>query len=423
VADYVFGPFVLSTDPARLTRDGIDVRLRPRAFEALRVLLQHQGTVVSYETLIEKAWDGTHISWHTIDVTMTAIRQCLEEYEPWLVHRSKSGYSLAVPASDALVRQGWHFWRQRTRTGCERAIECFTRAIAESPTFARAFEGLSASYLALAVFGMRSPLEMYPRFLDAHRRAESLSGLRPELRCNRAFALNLFEHRPDESEAEFVRVLHDKPSLATTYVRLSMLYGSQGRFDEALAILDRGKMSDPLLPTLAATDILIHCWRRDFDTAVSLGQQAIELHPHLQVVRVNYGQALQLAGRVDEALAQYQIASILSPDVLWLRALEGSCHALLGRRRDARAMLEGLETVRQSEYVDAYYMSVFRSALGQPRDALAELERAFTENSAWLYALDVDPRFDTIRTEPGFRRLHQRLRRNEARPRRSSAGP
>jgi tetratricopeptide (TPR) repeat protein len=416
VADFVFGPFVLDTDALRLTRDGAEVRLRPRAFQALRVLLQHQGSVVGYDTLMAEAWEGTNVSWHTVDVTLADVRRCLAEYGHWLVHRSKAGYVLAIPGSDALISQGWHFWRQRTRTGCERAIECFTRAAGESPSDARAFEGLSASYLALAIFGIRNPVEIYPRFLDAHERAVALSGPRPELRCNRAFALSLFEHRPDESEAEFLRALHEKPSLATAYVRLGMLYGSQRRFDEALAILERGKQTDSLLPTLAASEILIHCWRRDFETAVRLGQQAIELHPHLQVVRVNYGQALQFAGHLDEALGQYQIASILSPDVLWLRALEGACQALLGRRRDARAMLEGLEAIRQSQYVDAYYMSVFRSALGQPREALAEVDRAFTERSAWLYAFGVDPQLDAMRGTPGFQRRWQRLRRQDAQP-------
>jgi DNA-binding winged helix-turn-helix (wHTH) protein/tetratricopeptide (TPR) repeat protein len=422
VADIVFGPFVLNPDAARLTRDDVELRLRPRAFHALRVLLQHQGTTVSYEQLTAEAWEGTHVSRHTVDVTLADVRRCLAEYGTWLVHRSKAGYSLNVPRSDALVRQGWHFWRQRTHTGCERAIECFTRALQESPCDARAYEGLSASYLALAIFGMRSPLDMYPRFLEAHQRAVSLSGLRPELRCNYAFALHLFEHRPDQSEAEFRQVLHEQPSLASAYVRLGMLYGSQRRFDEALAILDRGKQSDSLLPTLAASEMLIHCWRRDFAKAVELGHQAIELHPHLQVVRINYGQALQFAGRLDEAMTQYQIASILSPDVLWLRALEGACQALLGRRRDARAILEGLEAIRQCQYVDAYYMSVFRSALGQPREALAELTRALDESSAWIYAVDVDPQFDTLRSEPGFLRVQQRLRHADTERTRTAAG-
>jgi len=178
-----------------------------------------------------------------------------------------------------------------------------------------------------------------------------------------------------------------------------------GRFNEALEILGRGKQVDPLLPTLAAAEVLVRCWRRDFDTAVAVGQQGIELHPYLQVLRVNYAQALHFAGRLEDALAQYQIASIMSPDVPWLRALEGACQAALGRRRDARAMLEGLEALRRSEYVDAYYMAVLRSALGQHREALTELNRARAENSAWLYMFDVDPQLDLLRVRPGSRRV------------------
>jgi tetratricopeptide (TPR) repeat protein len=317
---------------------------------------------------------------------------------------------LEVPRSDELVRQGWHFWSQRTRTGCERAIDCFKRAISESPSDFRAFEGLSASYLTLAIFGMRCPLEMYPRFLEAHEQAAS-SGVRPELRCNRAFGLYVFEGRRAEAEAEFLHTLQEKPSLGPTYVRLGMLYGALGRFDDAMAILHRGKQADPLLPTLAAAEVLVLCWQRDVDAAATLGRQSVELHPYLQVVRANYAQALQMDGRLDEALAQYQVASTISPDVPWLRALEGACQAMLGRRRDARAMLEGLEVLRRTEYVDAYYMAVFRSALGQPREALAELERAHAENSASLYMLDIDPKLDALRAEPGFRRLRRRRRR------------
>jgi tetratricopeptide (TPR) repeat protein len=238
----------------------------------------------------------------------------------------------------------------------------------------------------------------------------ALAGLRPELRCPRAFGLHVFEHRPCEAEGEFLRVLTQRPALASAYVRLALLYGATGRFDEALDTLARGAGVDPLLPTLAAAEVLVHCWRRDFEAAVAVGGRGVELHPHLQTVRVNYAQALQCAGRLEEALAQYQIASIIAPDVPWLRALEGACLAAMGRRNDAQAMLDSLEAVRHAEYVDAYHMAVFRSALRRPREAAAELERAFAENSAWLYALDVDPMLDSLRAEPAFRRSRRRSR-------------
>jgi hypothetical protein len=69
-----------------------------------------------------------------------------------------------------------------------------------------------------------------------------------------------------------------------------------------------------------------------------------------------------------------------------------------------------LDALRHSEYVDAYHMAVLRSALRRPREAVAEIERAYAENSAWLYALEVDPMLDAVRAEPGFRRLRRRSR-------------
>src|SRR4030095_3015598 len=102
------------------------------------------------------------------------------------------------------------FGNRRPRGGCGRRIECSTAASHECSADARAFEGLSVSYLALATFGMRPPREMYPAFLAAHQRAVSLGGLTPELRCNRAHGLHLFERQLDEAEAEFRTVLQEK---------------------------------------------------------------------------------------------------------------------------------------------------------------------------------------------------------------------
>ena len=405
MAEFVFGPFLLDSTDARLTRDGAAIRMRPLAFRALRVLLEHRGACVAYETMVEQAWEGTHVARHTLDVTIADVRKHLGEYGRWIVHRPKVGYALEIPRSDDLVRQGWHFWNQRTRGGCARAIECFKRAIGECPSDFRAFEGLSASYLAMAIFGTESPLDAYPRFLEAHEQAVLLGGLRAELRSNRAFALGMFERRFADAERELLQAIEEKPGFATAYVRLAMMHAVRGRFTDAIDVLTRARGVDPLLPTLAAADVLVRCWQRDFDAAMQLGRTGVEMHPHLHIVRVNYGEALECAGRLEEALAQYQVASVIAPDLPWLRALEGTCQARLGRRGDANAILEGLEVLRRHEYVDAHYMAVFRSAMGHTEQAVAELERAVAENSAWLYTWAVDPKLDALRGAPRARDL------------------
>ena len=42
-------------------------------------------------------------------------------------------------------------------------------------------------------------------------------------------------------------------------------------------------------------------------------------------------------------------------------------------------------------------MAQFRAAVGQKKEAIAELERASAENSDWVYAWGVDPKRDLLR--------------------------
>ncbi len=134
------------------------------------------------------------------------------------------------------------------------------------------------------------------------------------------------------------------------------------------------------------------------------GRKAVELHPYLQISRVNYAMALECAGRLEEALEQYQLGSVMSPNLPWTRALEATCLAKMDRVEDARRILAELERMRQTEYVDAYYMAMLRDALGQRAEALEELERARHENSAFLYSIEVDPKIEALRQDARFAR-------------------
>jgi tetratricopeptide (TPR) repeat protein len=386
-------------------REGAEVKLRPRAFHALRVLLLHQGQSLGYDQMIAEAWEGTFVSRHTVDVTVAEVKKTLGEYGRWIVHRPKVGYSLEVPSSDELIRKGWHFMNRRTREGAERAIECFQQAAAECAGDFRAFEGLSTCYLMLATFGMRPPSEVYQEFLAAHNQAVAVGGLRPELRCNRAHGLHLFERRLADADAEFQQTLREKPAFGTAFVRTALLYATLGRLEDALEMVERGYAVEPLLPTLPATSVNLRVWRGEFEMAIDLGRTAVELHPYLQISRANYAQALEFSGRLDEALAQYQLGSVMSPDLPWMRALEGTCLVKMDRMGEATAIFEELEELRRAEYVDALHMAVFRDALGHREQALRELERAHDEHSAFMYSMNVDPKMHPFRGEARFARV------------------
>ena len=88
--EITIGPFTLDTHSGRMLRDGAEIRLRPQALQALEVLLRHTGRPVSYEQMIAEAWKGTHVSKHTVDVTVGEVKKTLGEYGP-LDHASPEG--------------------------------------------------------------------------------------------------------------------------------------------------------------------------------------------------------------------------------------------------------------------------------------------------------------------------------------------
>jgi len=407
--EITFGPFRLETITTTLLRDGHELELRPQAFHALRALIHNRGRYVGYAQMINQAWDGNLVSKHTVAVTIGEVKKTLGEFGFWISYRPKLGYRLDVPHSDDLVKQGWHFWSRRTREGIEKALDCFQQAAIENPSDFRAFEGISLCYLLLGTYGMRLPREMYNGFLQAHRRAVELCGLTPERRADRAHGLHLFEHRLEEAETELLQAQQESPDSPEVYVRLTMLYVTRGRLDDALNILLRARVAHSLWPTVPAHEILVRFFRREFETAVACGKKALELHPYLYLGRLFYGESLEHSGKYTLALEHYRLAVIMSPDLPWLQAVEGACMARHGRRKEAVAILAELTQIRKTQYVDAYFMAVLMDALGDSDQAFQELERAYHEKSPLLFALRVDPRLDNLRPDPRFEALLNRV--------------
>jgi DNA-binding winged helix-turn-helix (wHTH) protein/Flp pilus assembly protein TadD len=404
-----FGPFRLDSTTTTLLRDGHELELRPQAFHALRALIHNRGRYVGYAQMINQAWDGNLVSKHTVAVTIGEVKKILGEFGPWISYRPKLGYRLEVPHSDDLVKQGWHFWSRRTREGFERALDCFQQAAIENASDFRAFEGISLCYLLLGTYGMRMPREMYSGFLQAHKRAVELCGLTPERRADRAHGLHLFEHKFDEAEAELLQAQRESPESPEVYVRLTMLYVSQNRLDDALNILLAARTTHSLWPTVPANEILIRFCRREYEAAVACGKKALQLHPYLYLARLFYGEALEYSGNVSEALEQYRLATIMSPDLGWLRAIEAKCLARHGRRKEAQKILAELNQIRKTQYVDAYYMALLLDALDDRDQAFQELERAYHEKSAVLFMLDVDPKLDAFRKDGRFAVLRNKV--------------
>lgn len=76
---YEFSPFVLDPDERRLLRHGEQVRIRPKSFDLLLVLLQAPGSLKTRDELLQTLWPGAVVEEHGLTVCVSALRKALED--------------------------------------------------------------------------------------------------------------------------------------------------------------------------------------------------------------------------------------------------------------------------------------------------------------------------------------------------------
>ena len=88
---YQFGPFRLDPLKRRLSRDGEALRLTPKAFELLLVLVEEGGRTVEKDELLERVWAGTIVEENNLNQNITALRKLLGD------SRQESQYIATIP--------------------------------------------------------------------------------------------------------------------------------------------------------------------------------------------------------------------------------------------------------------------------------------------------------------------------------------
>jgi DNA-binding winged helix-turn-helix (wHTH) protein len=99
-----FGPFAVDPDQRRLTRDGDNVHLTPKAFDLLLLLVDEAPRVVRKAELHERLWPGTFVSEAALVVLVKELRRALDDHDrsaPIVRTAHGVGYAFAAPVDRA----------------------------------------------------------------------------------------------------------------------------------------------------------------------------------------------------------------------------------------------------------------------------------------------------------------------------------
>ena len=183
---------------------------------------------------------------------------------------------------------------------------------------------------------------------------------------------------------------------------------AMGQFEEAGAEIKRAQQLDPLSLSINASTGLPFYWSRNYDQAIEQFRRTLELDLTFPLAHVLLGQAYVQKEMFAEAIAELSRAIELDGTPR-ARAILGYTLAVAGRRDEAARILGELQKLASHKYVAPYFRVLIYTALGEKDQALEWLEKAFEERSEWLVWLKVDPKLDSLRSDPSFTALVQRV--------------
>ncbi len=308
--------------------------------------------------------------------------------------------------------RGRHYWKQRNAQALRKAIESFQQAIELDQDYALAYAGLADCYGLVSIYGAAPPRAMMPKSKAAALKALQLDETLAEAHTSLAVSLAWYDWDWQTAELAFKRALELNPNYSIAWHWYgSVLLSAQGRHEEALAAELRALEAEPftLIYNLHPGWICYHA--RRYDEAVSYYQRTLELDDQFTLAHFYLGVVYVQLARHDEAIAALQRALELAGGRgALIQAALGHALAVAGRRDEAQAILDQLQTYPLNRDVSPFYLALLQAGLRDREQTLHWLEQAFEERFSWLVWLKSEPMFDWLRDEPRFQELLRGMR-------------
>ena len=312
-------------------------------------------------------------------------------------------------AHEAYLKGRYH-WNKFNEQDFKKALDYFRQAIGYDPTYAAAYAGLADSYGILANTGSLAPEKAFPKAKSFAQKALDLDETLAEAHASLGGILVTHDWNFAEAEVEFLRAIQLQPGNATAHHWYAVLVLMPlGRFEDAHAQIQRAKELDPLSLLVNNAVGWIYYYEREYDKAIDAATETLEMQSAFSAGHELLGACYTGKGMYEKASAAFEEAIALSGRHPNLLASLGHAYALAGKREPALALLEELTTRSKETYVPAFFMAKLYLGLGDNARTFEWLDRAYVERSNILTRLNHHPAFDSLRGDPRFEELLQRI--------------
>jgi TolB-like protein/DNA-binding winged helix-turn-helix (wHTH) protein/Flp pilus assembly protein TadD len=315
----------------------------------------------------------------------------------------------AVPeAYEHYLRGRYHLHRDTT-DGLHKALEHFQRAVDLDASYALAYSGLADTFASLGNGGFRPISEAYLLARAATLKALAIDEWLGEAHTSLAVITTEYDWKWEDADRHFKRAIQLNPNDESALRTYSFYLACVRRHEESIDFVERARRLNPVSP-VAQFQVAMNLYlARRYDEAMAAAAATLDLAPGFGAAHVLVGRLYVAQGLLDRAVAELERAHVLMgprPDVMTPYAY---VLARSGRELEAREMLDRVRHVSHPRDLAPIRTAFLHIGLGDTDRAFEWLGKAVDARDWQLALLNVEPAFDTLRSDPRFAALVERV--------------
>jgi serine/threonine protein kinase/tetratricopeptide (TPR) repeat protein len=313
------------------------------------------------------------------------------------------------PEAYQLYLRGRYFWNKRTPESVKQGLAYFQQAIERDPNYALAYAGVADSYAVgngryLGLTGLQSR----PKSKEASLKALSLDDSLAEAHTTLADTYLYFDWDWAKADEEFRRAIAANPNYPTAHQWYAECLYATGRFDEAIAQAKRAQELDPLSPIINGSLAATYLYARRYDEALEQYKKTYQMDPNIDIVDTDMAFTYALKKMYPESINAFQQIITLDNGPAFAADFV-NVYRTSGYEAALQAYYDHLPRERR-EGEATYDTARVLLLLGKKKEVLDVTESAFKVRGGWMVYLYCDPLFDSVRSEPRYQALLQKLK-------------
>ncbi len=307
-----------------------------------------------------------------------------------------------------LYLQGRYYLNQGSEEDLNRAIPLFDQAIALDSRYALAYAARGECFFNMGDITLPMS-EAMPKAKHEAMAALSMDDKLVEARTTLANIEFQYDWNFARAEEDFKQVIALNPNYAEAHHQYGAYYlALTGKPMEGSAEMKVAQQLDPVNPGINVDLSLPYFLARQYDQSIAQAHKAVEMFPSFFLPHMALGGALVEKGDFSAGIEELEKAKTMEPTPLVIGQL-GYAYAKSGRKDEARKLLTELKELAKRRYVASFWIAMIYVGLDEKDEAFAWLEKAYQERSWWLVWIKMDPKVDSLRSDPRFSDLMRRI--------------